>query len=746
MSEASTAGEARTPEGPTRAVLIATPRSLQDVDHTDPDGDVDHEWTREEHTENLELRESEDGNADTADGDKSRSFHSALSTRRTTPGQGRYAASPLSAIRSSRAFPSAPTSVLQDLTVSLQNRKSPVPQTPSPAAFSSISVKSTESTPRAPLDDTQRRKSHILAVLNSSSLPRRTPRLPVRGTPHPLRFASVPVSSSSLTSEPLAEELTTRSVDVPSNVSHAFSGENESFVSITSSADLTSDKRATTVHQASIRGNTSFPNILLPTGGASGGYLRSVSESRADGIKIHKHLNAMNKQLLETNADLAREAEAWRDEADRLRSVLHEAGVEFDEIDVMANLVDRSMKGDLSDLHDDNQNNKSHDTHSLSLGAARSQMQARLLQLEAKVEEGEQAKLDLQAGFAAQTEAHAQKFAQICSGFEEQVRELEGQLSRCRTESEQLRADKARLQTMAEESSADDREKQSQMQMRQLQEELDRCRSSMRVHETEIESLRRETTTLKAERTEILQLEDGLRAKVADLEAQLSEACTLANDAANDLDALQAELDEARAVETGLRERNADLENRTSRADRLSETHEQASKQRVGHGEQDGQRGGSEAERLRRLVDQLQETVAIQEQEIEAERAKPLYAADEEGDKSTIIALEERLDEAYREIGRLKHQLSASPQRQSAIKVRDTRILALEREKAALQQRLDRARTDGSSSPNPLQVPETPLNHPTPFVHKAIASLKTPKTPGLLKEVNGKENSSAGAC
>ena len=124
---------------------------------------------------------------------------------------------------------------------------------------------------------------------------------------------------------------------------------NESFVSVASSADLTSDHRASRIRAGSARANTSFPTILLPTGNnASSGSLKGLSEARADGVKIHRHLNAMNTQLLETNAGLAREAEAWRDEADRLAELLRQAGVDFEEVDVLANLSAQVDQVDVS--------------------------------------------------------------------------------------------------------------------------------------------------------------------------------------------------------------------------------------------------------------------------------------------------------------------------------------------------------------------------------------------------------------
>jgi len=47
----------------------------------------------------------------------------------------------------------------------------------------------------------------------------------------------------------------------------------------------------------------------------------------------------MNKQLLESNGDLAREAEAWRGEVDRLMGLLNEAGIHVEESNIAAQMT-----------------------------------------------------------------------------------------------------------------------------------------------------------------------------------------------------------------------------------------------------------------------------------------------------------------------------------------------------------------------------------------------------------------------
>jgi hypothetical protein len=99
---------------------------------------------------------------------------------------------------------------------------------------------------------------------------------------------------------------------------------------------------------------------------------------------------------------------------------------------------------------------------------------------------------------------------------------------------------------------------------------------------------------------------------------------------------------------------------------------------------------------------------------------------------SFVAAMEDRLDEAHREIGKLKQELASTPHRKSTIEMRDARIKALEREKGALAERLAARENSGSGS---ILAAGSPFKV-SPFVNKALASLKTPKTPGPLGEVS----------
>ena len=102
-----------------------------------------------------------------------------------------------------------------------------------------------------------------------------------------------------------------------------------------------------------------------------------------------------------------------------------------------------------------------------------------------------------------------------------------------------------------------------------------------------------------------------------------------------------------------------------------------------------------------------------------------------------IAAMEEQLDLAFREIGRLKHELSATPNRNLSLEVMSTKIKALEREKAALQERLvEPDFTSDAVVSNTMKTAGSPFYRSNPIMPKTIASLRTPKTPGPLKDVS----------
>jgi len=155
-----------------------------------------------------------------------------------------------------------------------------------------------------------------------------------------------------------------------------------------------------------------------------------------------------------------------------------------------------------------------------------------------------------------------------------------------------------------------------------------------------------------------------------------------------------------------------------------------------------GYQDGQEIQRLHEVIEEINEALAAKESELEALRNKgeinSLRQSSSSANNGTgvndsfVAAMEDRLDEAHREIGNLKQELASTPHRKSTIEMRDARIKALEREKGALAERLAVRENSGSGS---MLAAGSPFKV-SPFVNKALASLKTPKTPGPLGEVS----------
>jgi chromosome segregation ATPase len=534
--------------------------------------------------------------------------------------------------------------------------------------------------------------------------------------------------------------------------------------------------------------------------------LRGIADSRVDGIKIHKHLNAMNKQLLESNADLAREAEAWRDEVDRLKSRLRDADVEYEEVDVMGQLADRShanldqsvaMKARFAspgnstgtpnrlersmsaptegghtailqdmaeklEILEENLAEKDHIIKELeqrldAVGHDESSSNAQLKidSLTAQLEEAENDRTDLHADFAQKTEQHAKRFGEICTGFEEQVNSLEGQLKFAQNEVERLRADKTRMDDLSSSATMDDKEKEWRRQVSGLEMDLSRAREECEARTDEADAARDTAKRAQEDR-------DELARQLGDCQNRIDELESMAN--AKDADAdLEEEVENLRLdlahVEEELANANRDLEElRQIDADKeteLDQQHEQiellSNKMRELEEQHAAEhQDDEEIQRLHDVIEEANAMLADKESELEGLRAKgdvlslrqstsSAGAADAETGvgNSFVVAMEERLDEAHREIGKLRQELAATPHRKSNIEMRDARIKALEREKAALADRL--AAKEVSLQNGSLLNAGSPFKA-SPFVNKALASLKTPKTPGSLKEVSRRIN------
>ncbi|OCF72584.1 hypothetical protein I204_06966 [Kwoniella mangroviensis CBS 8886] len=882
---------ASTPEGPVRNVSMMTPRAdahqeyeitgeyQYEIDSAPEDHGENPTW---EYNQENEYTAQEDENV-SVDPSQYSSPHKQMDTY----SPARQAITPSIALYSTpgtiRGQPfrynnldasSAPSTILYDVTDSIQNTPSG-PVTPSP--FGMISKTSDMSNPRAPLDDAERRKSHVLAVLGSSSGPStRIVRPHVRGTPHPLRRVSTAPDTESIAeegSDVTQSQKSIRRAITPGMTSRLTVDQSvdQSFVSIASSADLTSDKRASHMHSRLSRGNTSFPTILLPTNHASpgGGSLKGLSDQRADGIKIHKHLNAMNKQLLETNADLAREAEAWRDEADRLRGILEDHGIDVEDNDVLgglnaastsANVSQQlpewptkspngrdSTKGDHSELisqllalsgrrgSSPHANKASTSAQDLLEGlnpeeyaAVMQEMAEKLDNLEeglnekdqliaeleeqlerarqantpeqqglldeieklsAQLEEAERARVALHSDFSTKTEQHAQQFGEICSGFEKQVRSLEKDLSDARTEVDRVKNDKSRLEKISFVEGGVE-EQHLRKRVSDLEEMLQQATTDNHKQLIEVESLKKHSAHMLEEKEGLMhRVEDAetefeeLRARISEMQdegtglesleamkGELKIACEAQLVAEDKLTKVQQELAEAQNTISHQETEIGHQHDHIEELNRVIESREAD----LAVVQNNSRVNGEAEEELRHVQQQLNlvnEVLASKESEIESLKGKLEVANiatqairtsqrrstspaptmspttntagtdnNPSNQDSFVAAMEERLDEAYREIGRLKHELNATPHRKSAVEVRDAKIQALEREKAALADRLassSRSMTI-SASPAPAGVKDagSPFKRPTPLVHRAIASLRTPKTPGPLPELS----------
>lgn len=801
VSHPDTSGGATTPEGPSKRIAIATPRpqggeAQDDYEVTDDEGQDLQEHTdnmtydyQAQHTEQSENRSTaEEHNGIGRSPERNAQSHVQFST----PGVARDAATQSN---TPKFFGQASAmSTTHDITTTHSVAPS-FPFTPTPMGQHSKYENLT--TPRAPLDDAERRKSHVLAVLSSTGIPARTPRAIGKGTPHPLRRVSMAPASESI-----AEEGTSGSQRGTATPGRSYLGVdtsiNDSFVSVASSADLTSDKRASHLTSRVMRGNTSFPNILLPgnvSQNSPGGSLRGITDSRVDGVKIHKHLNAMNKQLLESNADLAREAEAWRDEVEKMKGLLQDAGIEVEEVDVLAQLADRSqvsegqsmnmrrarystpgedsvdhlqlersMSAPLDGEHnhtailqemadkleglEDNLAEKDNIIDELQQRldndpANNSSDDARKIQeLHDQLDEAERERAELHADFAQKTEQHAKRFGEICTGFEEQVKSLEGQLHFAQNEVERLRADRSKLEELSSSDNADEKDRERIRQIGELERELADAREGLEARSTEVDMLRKHSEAVQQERDDLIREVEDLRQRVEQLESQPNaenanqELEAVSNDLAHVEDELaqaRADLDELREIDA---EKEAELDQQHEQIELLSAKMQELEDNNTGY--QDEQ----EIQRLHEVIEEINEALAAKESELEALRAKGDMNSLRQSTSSSngnvagpnesfVAAMEDRLDDAHREIGKLKQELASTPHRKSTIEMRDARIKALEREKGALAERLAARENSGSGS---MLVAGSPFKV-SPFVNKALASLKTPKTPGPLGEV-----------
>lgn len=754
-----TDNEATTPEGPDRFVEAPPKPTAVDADG----GNYEFNTTMASRASLEDITEGMDAVSPAK---------SNTTSNQATPAAMRYMDMPSTAARAAATpFPNVHGNALRDVTPVFRNR---APYTPSPDYSPSAAD---PSTPRAPLDDAERRKSHVLSVLASSSLPSRTKK---RSTPFPARRVSLAPETESIAEESGLGITFARSLVADDTLQ---SVANESFVSIASSQDLTMDRRGSRAHNHQ-RGNTSVPNILMGASATSPGLALNL-DNRPDAIKIHKHLNMMNKQLLDTNAELAREAEDWRDECERLMEIMAVAGIELDEDGrvIDGNSTRRGKHGSVvldtsstSDLHALEKQLKEKDDIMAKL-RTEATGSGEVTLLRAQLEESETAHAALQAQFAKKTEDHAQRFAEICTDFEEQVGVLEGELATARTEANRLREKHDSLTSTLH----DETQVQLREEIHLLRADLNYAQEAARAA-SEQASAANEQASAASEKASVaveqastthsqfqaaekaLQLAEtryheleikgsaqhhqllDSETQLAELRLQVETAEKKAADATEQLaflkhgtateatleDEIQSLQTRVHGLEHSLAATEREVDSQRNSAEALRDTVEQQAKD-VEAAQQHLDDLRRELEHANALVSAKEEEVASLQNHLEVAQIQKELPADDlrdPGDSSLVMALEDRLDEAYREIGRLKHEVNESPARKSAIEARDARIKTLEIEKLSLQERLK-----GKEVASPARWANSMMTS-TPIVNKALASLRMPATPGPMRDVS----------
>ena len=142
---------------------------------------------------------------------------------------------------------------------------------------------------------------------------------------------------------------------------------------------------------------------------------------------------------------------------------------------------------------------------------------------------------------------------------------------------------------------------------------------------------------------------------------------------------------------------------------------------------------------------ELTSTISALERELERERERSRSLSRGVGSpmvpSADVEALENELDDAHKEISRLKALMQQSPARKAMDVAKDNRIEMLEREREDLLKRVRVLRDAMNSTPNKAANDVTVATAPSPF-HRPTVSLLSPKTPGgALRDVRDTSHS-----
>lgn len=238
----------------------------------------------------------------------------------------------------------------------------------------------------------------------------------------------------------------------------------------------------------------------------------------------------------------------------------------------------------------------------------------------------------------------------------------------------------------------------------------------------EIENLRKQadeqSRKLKANGNELR----DTKAYVAELEAEAEVATERIQTVETELETIQARLRETVSEGILAQERVEELEGEIQRLDRLGhqmqEALEVADRRVESHDEE---------------IAELQGTVSVLQRELEREKERSRsFSRSAESPmvpSADVEALEDELDDAHKEIARLKSLMQQSPARKAMDTAKDNRIQMLEKEREDLLQRVQALRDAVNSTPSKAMNGVTVASAASPF-HRQMVSMLSPKTPG----------------
>lgn len=329
----------------------------------------------------------------------------------------------------------------------------------------------------------------------------------------------------------------------------------------------------------------------------------------------------------------------------------------------------------------------------------------------------------------------------------EEIRVLKARLEKEGEEAERVREAEERADAMRDAKETAERKcVASERKFDALQAEKDRLvteTSDLHEHVRDLEEALRE----ERERSHSLEVAAKNDASaLAQKEIQSTELQNRALEAEEALDELADELETTVANLEQANRRVSELEDQIEDVQRKAEKAESQVMQLEAALEATEQKAPEDEDE----IDRLRRTVSALEQEKD-----DLLAAQAANDNSPhssrrhnetmmstiqeerVAELQDRLDDAHREIARLEHRLKDSPTRKAISQAKDERIDLLESEKktleervSALQEALDSMVPSGGATPGKTF-------RRSPALHRNVLSVKTPKTPGgPLKDVN----------